>query len=66
MKAHFPERSHITFTTIVPQKETAKKRYEDLLKNQAALLQLIPLNYLSSYLGITQRHLSRIRKSLSN
>lgn len=51
---------------FILQKETAEKRYEDLLSNQPELLQLIPLNYLSSYLGITQRHLSRIRKSLSN
>ncbi len=51
---------------FILQKETAKKRYEDLLNNHPELLQLIPLNYLSSYLGITQRHLSRIRKSLSN
>ncbi len=48
------------------QRETAEKRYEDLLANQPEFLQLIPLNYLSSYLGITQRHLSRIRKSFSN
>ena len=48
------------------QKETAEKRYRDLLINQPELLQLIPLNFLSSYLGITQRHLSRIRKSISN
>ena len=48
------------------QKETAEKRYLDLLQNQPHLLQLIPLNYLASYLGITQRHLSRIRKSISN
>lgn len=48
------------------QKESAEKRYEDLLTNQPTYLQLIPVNYLSSYLGITQRHLSRIRKSLSN
>ncbi len=48
------------------QKESAEKRYEDLLKNQRELLQLIPLNYLSSYLGITQRHLSRIRRSMLN
>jgi len=45
------------------QKENAEKRYQDLVKNQPELLQQIPLNYLSSYLGITQRHLSRIRKS---
>lgn len=48
------------------QKESAEKRYEDLLTNQPELLQQIPLHYLSSYLGITQRHLSRIRKSVSN
>ncbi|PKG41571.1 Crp/Fnr family transcriptional regulator [Psychroflexus sp. MES1-P1E] len=48
------------------QKETAEKRYLDLLTNQPEFLQLIPLNFLSSYLGITQRHLSRIRKSISN
>jgi len=48
------------------QKETAEARYRDLLANQPEFLQLIPLNYLSSYLGITQRHLSRIRKSISN
>lgn len=48
------------------QKESAEKRYKDLLQNQPEYLQLIPLNYLASYLGITQRHLSRIRKSISN
>ncbi|WP_350291646.1 Crp/Fnr family transcriptional regulator [uncultured Croceitalea sp.] len=48
------------------QKETAEKRYRDLLANQPELLQMIPLNYLSSYLGISQRHLSRIRKSIWN
>jgi len=45
------------------QKESAEKRYQDLLINQPEYLQIIPLNFLSSYLGITQRHLSRIRKS---
>lgn len=48
------------------QKETADKRYANLVQNEPQLLQLIPLNYLSSYLGITQRHLSRIRKSIVN
>ncbi len=47
------------------QKETAEKRYLDLLAHQPEYLQMIPLNYLASYLGITQRHLSRIRKQLS-
>ncbi|MDW5290365.1 Crp/Fnr family transcriptional regulator [Formosa sp. PL04] len=48
------------------QKESAEKKYKDLLINQPEYLQLIPLNFLSSYLGITQRHLSRIRKTISN
>jgi len=48
------------------QKESAEKRYNDLLTNQPEYLQFIPLNFLSSYLGITQRHLSRIRKSITN
>lgn len=47
------------------QMETAKKRYEDLLKFNPDYLQKVPLKYLSSYLGITQRHLSRLRKEIS-
>lgn len=48
------------------QKESAEKKYKDLLINQPEYLQSIPLNFLSSYLGITQRHLSRIRKTITN
>jgi len=48
------------------QKESAEKKYKDLLLNQPEYLQSIPLNFLSSYLGITQRHLSRIRKTITN
>ena len=44
------------------QKEKAEKRYADLLQSQPEYLQHIPLRYLASYLGITQRHLSRLRK----
>lgn len=50
---------------FVLQKETAEKRYLDLLSTQPDYLHRIPLQYIASYLGITQRHLSRIRKSLS-
>ncbi|MBB5645249.1 Crp/Fnr family transcriptional regulator [Pedobacter cryoconitis] len=46
------------------QKEKAKKRYMDLLENQPAYVQQIPLQYLASYLGITPRHLSRLRKEI--
>lgn len=37
---------------FILQKESAEKRYQDLLTNDPEYLQLIPLNYLSSYLGI--------------
>ncbi len=47
------------------QKESAEKRYRNLLTNDPKYLQLIPLSYLSSYLGITQRHLSRIRANIT-
>lgn len=47
------------------QKNTALQRYKDLVKNQPEYIQNIPLQYLASYLGITQRHLSRIRKEIS-
>jgi CRP-like cAMP-binding protein len=43
----------------------AAQRYASLLKHQPELLQHIPLQYLASYLGISQRHLSRIRKQFS-
>ncbi|MGY5354239.1 Crp/Fnr family transcriptional regulator [Wenyingzhuangia sp. IMCC45467] len=47
------------------QGSNAAKRYEDLIKNQPQYIQNIPLQYLASYLGVTQRHLSRIRKEIS-
>ena len=51
---------------MILQRESAEKRYEDLLEKHPEYLQQIPLNYLASYLGITQRHLSRIRQNLAN
>lgn len=47
------------------QRDNATQRYLSLLKNQPNYIQDIPLQYLASYLGITQRHLSRIRKEIS-
>ena len=47
------------------QKNNALQRYADLIKNQPEYIQNIPLQYLASYLGITQRHLSRIRRDMS-
>jgi hypothetical protein len=45
-------------------KDKAKQRYSDLINNNPDYVQLIPLQYLASYLGITQRHLSRLRREL--
>jgi len=46
------------------QRDTAQERYAALLRDQPNYIQEIPLQYLASYLGITQRHLSRIRREL--
>lgn len=42
--------------------ETAEQRYLKLLEKFPALIQRIPLKYLSGYLGIAPQSLSRIRK----
>lgn len=44
------------------QRDSASQRYHKLVQDQPEYIQQIPLQYLASYLGITQRHLSRIRK----
>lgn len=44
------------------QKHSAQLRYENLLKNRSHYLKYIPLQYLATYLGITPRHLSRLRR----
>lgn len=43
---------------------TADQRYAKLLQKEAHLLQQIPLQHLASMLGITPRHLSRIRAGI--
>lgn len=44
--------------------ENAESRYVRLIQNQPHYFQYLPLNHIASYLGITQRHLSRIRKGI--
>ena len=39
-------------------------RYKKLLANEPNLLQKVPLHYLSSFLGISTRHMSRIRRDI--
>lgn len=43
---------------------TPEERYQKLLLNEPKLLQEIPLHYLASFLGISSRHMSRIRQSI--
>lgn len=43
---------------------TGEQRYEKMLRTEPQLLQQIPLQYLASMLGVTPRHLSRIRSNI--
>lgn len=43
---------------------TPEERYRKLLATDPALLQEVPLHYLASFLGISSRHMSRIRKNV--
>lgn len=43
---------------------SGEERYAKMLREEPHLLQQIPLQYLASMLGVTPRHLSRIRKNI--
>lgn len=43
---------------------SAEERYEKLLQEEPALLQQVPLQLIASMLGITPRHLSRLRHKI--
>ena len=43
---------------------SAEERYVKLFKERPELLKIIPLKYISSYIGVTAQALSRIRKRL--
>lgn len=45
------------------QIEPAHYKYESLLKEHPEYINQIPLQFIASYLGITQRHLSRLRRN---
>ncbi len=49
----------IDLLTLSPE-----ERYQKLLTNEPKLLQEVPLHYLSSFLGISKRHMSRIRREI--
>ena len=44
--------------------EKADTRYFNLITNHPEYVQQLPLQFVASYLGISQRHLSRLRKDL--
>ncbi|MCF0063231.1 Crp/Fnr family transcriptional regulator [Dyadobacter chenwenxiniae] len=44
---------------------TAEGRYRKLLIEKPDILKNVPLRYIASYLGITQRHISRLRSAIS-
>ena len=46
------------------QNQTAEERYRQLLEQESALIQRLPLKHLASYLGIAPQSLSRIRKKI--
>ncbi|WP_421830064.1 Crp/Fnr family transcriptional regulator [Larkinella sp.] len=43
---------------------TAEDRYRKFLREKPTIIRHVPLRYVASYLGITQRHLSRLRSGL--
>jgi len=49
----------IDLLTLSPE-----ERYNKLLLTEPKLLQEVPLHYLASFLGISTRHMSRIRKNM--
>jgi CRP-like cAMP-binding protein len=46
------------------QFETAKQRYSHLLRDEPQIVNKVPLQYIASFLGITQETLSRIRAQI--
>lgn len=43
---------------------TPEERYKKLLENEPKLLLEVPLHYLASFLGISKRHMTRIRRNV--
>ncbi|WP_290843755.1 Crp/Fnr family transcriptional regulator [Flavobacterium sp.] len=43
---------------------TPEERYAKILETEPELIKEVPLHYLASFLGISTRHMSRIRKSV--
>ncbi len=61
---HFAEQSYVLMEDrlLTLQMESAEKRYSNLVNNYPEYIEHVPLKYIASYLGVTPRHLSRLRK----
>ncbi len=64
---YFAEQTYVMMINrlLVIQMESAEQRYKNLIMNNPEYIEQVPLKYIASYLGISQRHLSRIRSNLS-
>jgi CRP/FNR family transcriptional regulator, anaerobic regulatory protein len=64
LRRHFFERYYLNLKKrmVTLQSMQAQERYQQLISSDPDLLLRVPLKYISSYLGITQETLSRIRK----
>lgn len=51
---------------ISRQTESAEEKYLNLLKNEPAIVERIPQQYIASYFGIKPQSLSRIRRQLAS
>lgn len=51
--------------TLAMINKTAEQRYEDLIKDNKEIFQVVQLKHIASYLGITNSSLSRIRRDFS-
>jgi len=55
---------HLEKRIFMYQKDAAKARYMELFKSHPDYIKQIPVKYLASFLAITPRHLSRLRKEI--
>lgn len=63
----FAEREYIVMEqyAAVLNNDSAKEKYLRLLTEQPQIIQLAPVQYIASYLGVTRRTLSRIRREVT-
>ncbi|MGM9477663.1 Crp/Fnr family transcriptional regulator [Pedobacter sp. GSP4] len=55
---------HLEKRVFMYQKDAAKERYLELFKSHPDYIKQIPVKYLASFLAITPRHLSRLRRDI--